>query len=452
MGVTLTATEMWASDGSRTPVAMLVREGHGALDLATALRELAVRNRGGRLAVALAPPLTEVRNIELPPLDESERNRLLARNASRYFVAARGPQVVGTLSPPRRARGTPVPVVAAAASRALIHAIHTAAGDTGWTVDAVVPVEAAWGAAAVAIWPRLSRGTAHLLVHHDDRTDLLQLDDGRLSGVRRFRGAAADSELIASAIAERPPASGSTRIAAIGRPGPSAELARALGTASTAVLLPPPEWAELASEPDLLAARFAGQALGPRLESDDMRTVRKSEANRAATIVASAAAALLILAAGINWWGARRELHRIQEERARLKPQIAETLVGRTTIETAYQQLGALAEAAHRTPRWSAVIAALSAHLSDDAYLAAFRGHGDSVFVDGLADHASQVFDDLARTPGLRGVIATAPVRRETQDDGEALEHFTLGAALAGSEPPHSAAPGTRSAPGRPAP
>jgi Tfp pilus assembly protein PilN len=182
-----------------------------------------------------------------------------------------------------------------------------------------------------------------------------------------------------------------------------------------------------------------------------MRSARQSKANRAATIVAGLAAALLIAAAGINWWGARRELSRIQEERALLKPQIAATLVGRTTIETAYQQLGALADASHRAPRWSAVLAALSTHLSDDAYLTAFRGRGDSVFVDGLADRASQVFDDMARTPGLRGVIATAPVRRETQENGEALEHFTLGAALAGSERPQPER-GPRSTSARPAP
>ncbi|MGH7689241.1 MAG: hypothetical protein ACREN3_06525, partial [Gemmatimonadaceae bacterium] len=56
--------------------------------------------RGGRLAVALLPPLVEVRRLLLPPLRDAEVTQLLTRNSGRYFVNARGPQVVGALGRP----------------------------------------------------------------------------------------------------------------------------------------------------------------------------------------------------------------------------------------------------------------------------------------------------------------------------------------------------------------
>ena len=68
--------------------------------------------------------------------------------------------------------------------------------------------------------------------------------------------------------------------------------------------------------------------------------------------------------------------------------------------------------------------------LGDDASLTAFRARGDSVFVDGVAGRAAPVFDDMARVPGIAGVRATAPVRREAIEGELPLEHFSLGAQL----------------------
>ncbi|MGH7616727.1 MAG: hypothetical protein ACREPM_05810, partial [Gemmatimonadaceae bacterium] len=97
--------------------------------LTSALADLA-RRLGvtqGTLAISLMPPLTEVRRLELPPLKDEEIQRALSRQASRYFVAAKTPQIVAAASTGRRARGAPASVIAAAASARLIGAIRAAA-------------------------------------------------------------------------------------------------------------------------------------------------------------------------------------------------------------------------------------------------------------------------------------------------------------------------------------
>ncbi|MEA3244987.1 MAG: hypothetical protein U9Q74_02395, partial [Gemmatimonadota bacterium] len=142
------------------------------------------------LAVALLPPLAETRTIALPPLREADRNLFLQRNAPRYFVGARGPQVIGTAPAGAAARGAPTTnVVATSAPRQLVEAVHGASALAGCHVRAIVPAEAAWAAAAVTIWPAFARGPASLVIAHDDRADVLTLQDGVLSGVRRFRAA-----------------------------------------------------------------------------------------------------------------------------------------------------------------------------------------------------------------------------------------------------------------------
>jgi len=144
----------------------------------------------------------------------------------------------------------------------------------------------------------------------------------------------------------------------------------------------------------------------------------------------------------------------VQAQRAALRPQISSTLVGRTTVETAFRQLASLRAAERTAPDWAGILAALSEHVPEDAFLTAFRGRGDSVVVDGLAAHAARVFDAIERTPGLTGVRAAAPVRREAPSGGGAMEHFTIAArrtadARANARANASAARGPAVAPAR---
>ena len=444
LGVALSATELCvvarAGPGRRSgvwrvPLQPLNGDGTGWPALSAALIELArtLGASGGSLDVALMPPLTEIRRLDLPPMGDHELRMLLSRNASRYFVSARSAQLVGTTMAPQRKSGQQGSVMAAAVPQRLVAAIHAAALDAGWTVEAVSPAEGAWCAAAGALWPSLSRHTAHLLVCDEDRTELLQLEQGRLAGVRRFRGGAADAALVAEAIgpadtAQKSP--GFARVIAVGAVAQRKDLTRALSSAGLTVGSPPGEWADRAEHADLLAAEFAGPHAAPLLRSEATLATRREQARRMITRMAGASAALLLLAALFTLWGAKRQLRAIQEDRAAIRPLISATLVGRTSVETAFRQLAALAAAQRTAPRWSNVLATLSVRLDEHSYITSLRARDDSVVVDGIAVSAARAFDSMYQMPGLVNVRAAAPVRRESPQGGPALERFTIAAVV----------------------
>jgi hypothetical protein len=429
VGVALTPTTLCAAVARpgdsrarawRASIAPLNGDGTGWVALTDALRALARETGGtGRLCIALMPPLAEARGVELPPVGEREAQQLLSRGASRYFTAARGPQVVGTVRTRGNAGGRTV--VAAAASARLLSAIHDAAQSAGWEIDSIVPAEAAWAAAGAA-WGRKG-ATTQVLVAHGDRTDLLRVVGASLTDVRRFRAGAAEAGLIADAAA-----SASGTVTAVGSASARRELAQALAARGVTVESPPVTATELADEPDFLAATFATGDAEPRLVTEAERTARGMWI-RQLTVRLAIGAAVVALAAGVlELWGVKRELRAVQAERATLRPQLATTLVGRTTVETAYQQLTVLSRAQRTAPEWSAVIAGVSERLPLESYLTGFRGNGDSVVVDGLASRATRVFDALERVKELAEVRATAPVRLETPSDGPPMERFTISA------------------------
>ena len=400
--------------------------------LANALVELArtlgVAEGGGTLDVALMPPLTEVRRLDVPPLRDDELRRLLARNASKYFVNARGAQIVGVSAVGKRARNSPRTVVATAASARLLDAIHAAARHAGWQIATIAPAESAWASASLAVWPSLAKQSASVIVATEDRSDLLQMEAGRLAGVRRFRAGGGDASMVLDS------AGPSTRVFVVGAMTQRRELGAALSSLGLTPTLPSGELAPIAERADLLAAHFASSVAGPDLRAEDAVVVEKARARKTAWIVAGAAAALLVLAAGIELWGVHHQLDVVRAERAKIRPQIATTMVGRTTVEVAYKHLAALTAAERDAPQWSSVFTALSEAVPEEAYLTAVRARQDTVVIDGLAEHAARVFDALAQTPGFVDVKAASPVRRELQDDGTALEHFVIAARV--SQPP----------------
>jgi hypothetical protein len=409
-------------------------DGAGWPGLTDALRALSRDTgvSGGKLTVALMPPLVETRTVDVPPLAESELQQLLSRNAARYFVTARGPQVVGAQRSARKAAR-----IAASASARLVNAIHVSALDAGWTVEAVIPAEASWSAATFSRGGR--RGTAHILVAHPERTDMLRVENGRVTDLRRFRPGAADAALIADATS-----GGGTRVTIAGHADVRDDLARALRARNVPVELAREE-IEGADEPDVLAAMYAGPRAEPQLLPDAVRAARALTARRIAIRIGAAAALLFIAAAAIEMWGVRRQLDAVRAQRAELAPQLSATLVGRTSVEVAYRQLAALAAAQRSAPHWSEVIAGITRSLPGEAYLTGFRGRGDSVAVEGLAASASRAWDALAKNPGLMEVRSTSQVQRVISQDGPAFEKFTIGARVVPAKIPSAPASATTS-------
>ena len=439
-GIAISPTEICAADirlrGSasrswRTALDAPPADASSWPSLASALSELgrALGTTDGTLSISLMPPLTEVRRLELPPLGDEDLQRLLSRNASRYFVSARTPQIVGASGAKRRARGKPSPVVAGAAPARLIASIRAAAEQAGWTVESIAPAESAWAAGALALWPAFARQSSYTLIAHDDRTDLLQMEDGRLIGVRRFRAGSADAAMIADTVGP------TARIGVAGSVGARRAISAALAALNVTVSTPSGEWSASADDPDVLAAQFAGTDVGPTLRTEGAVAADRANARRMTRMLTGAAAALFIVAALIQLWGVHHQLALVRAERARLRPQLSSTLVGRTTVDATYRHLAALAAAERSAPRWSSVIASLSESVPEEAHLTAIRARSDSLIVDGLAQHAARVFDALEKTHGLVEVKAASPVRRELQDGGSTLDHFVIGARVAKPSP-----------------
>ena len=388
------------------------------------------------LHVALAAPLIELRPIVLPPLDEEAMQLLLSRHAGRYFLGARGPQVVGAIRAATVGSETgslESTVLAAAASTRAVTAIEHAAHAAGWQVAGIVPMEAA---VAAAVGARDGGELLVLALHGTGTMDALQLAGGALRGVRRLRAGGADGALIASLSAGH-------RIHLAGSSDPA--LAKALADLGLTAARGTDAGDDLAR----IAARGAPLAAGPILVSDDVRAARTARAATLARWLWGSAAALLLASAGLEWWGISRELSAVSAERATLRPKLGTTLVGRSTVETAYRRLGDLQAAERSSPQWSRVIATLASELPEGSYMTTFRGRGDSLVVDGLAERAAGVFEMLERSTVFAGARSAAPVRREVQEGGEALEHYTIALRLAGLAPVAraTAAPGSTPAP-----
>ncbi|HEY9227231.1 MAG TPA: hypothetical protein VIP11_11320, partial [Gemmatimonadaceae bacterium] len=355
-GISISQTELCAADirlrdsadhSWRAPLDPPPSENGHWPSLTSALADLGKKlgmSEGGTLAVSLMPPFTEARRLELPPLHDDELHRVLSRGAAKYFVGAKAPQIVGVSLAGRRVRGAPTPVIAAASSSRLVASVRAAAQQAGWTIEVIAPPEGAWVSAAFAMWPIFAKQAAYVLVAQDDRTYLLEIDDGRLAGVRRFRAGAVDAAMIAETVGA------SARVGVFGAPGPRRQLTASLSGFGISPSLPAGEWASAADHPDVIAARFAGSEIGPALRSEDAVALERAKLRTTAWRVAGVAAALFVAAAGIQLWGVHHQLKLVREERARIRPQIASTMVGRTTVDAAYRHLTTLSGIERASP------------------------------------------------------------------------------------------------------
>ena len=418
----------------RASVAPLNGDGSSWSALADALRSL-TRDSGivdGRLTIALMPPLAEARGVELPPVSDKELQALLARNAGRYFVGVRGTPVVGAVRGART--GEASATVAAAASARLVNAIHQAAADAGWDVEAVIPAEAAWTAAANH-WASRVKGTTQLLVAHTDRTDLLRIERSQLAGIRRFRAGAVDAELIANASGD-----GAGYLGIVGNPDTRRELTRQLASRGLSVDTPTSAVTEIAEQPDLLAAAFADRSAMPQLVTDATRSAR-GHLIRSLTMRVSIAAAVLLIVAGLaELWGIRRELSSVQTQRRAIKPQLSATIVGQTSLLTAYRQIATLTIIERTAPHWSGIVDAITQQLPSDAFLTGLRGHGDSLEVNALGTSASRAIDAFYHVRGLTKVTAPTGITKEFPKDSPPLERFRVIAQIGSGTAPTPAA------------
>lgn len=373
----------------------------------------------GRVDFALLPPLARVRWVELPPLRAEELHPVLVRDVRRYFPGVHEPQVVAA----GRA-GKDTPVLAAIVPASLLQTLERAAAEGGWTVGTVVPAYGAWTAAASALWPELRRGRGALVVAGEERTEVLQIERGALSFVRRLPMSEAHAAELVGALE-----GDDARVAVIGprsAPAPLVDLLAAHGITP----LQPARDEHPVDSPGALAAAFAADGSGPGFVSEAARQGVRRRTRRAVGALATLAVALILTAAFLELWGARRELDAVLARREAIRAGVGQVAAVREIMDGLEGRASVLAELEATSPRWSGVVARVGGALPKDAHLSTLRARGDTLALEGVARRAGGVFDGVRRIPGVAEVRADAPIRREMREGRFAGERFVLSARI----------------------
>lgn len=411
-------------------------------DLGDALSELrsTLGLKRGLVSVALLPPLVEVKRLELPPLRRHELERVLARDATRYFLRADRRMVVGTSLLPRDRAARPR-VIGAAADAMLVEQVYRQTERVGWTVAKIVPAYAAW-ARRVAHAAGGARGGGWVVVAGETSVDLLDIAAGNVTSIRRLPplDEGADAVAAVAAAIRDLRGSGGRPVVALGAgemPDRLLAVLEAEGISTSAA----PEL-PCAADPHAVAAAFAPHAAGPELIPDAVARGHRHRVRVIARALLAASVVLLAAAAGLEWVGLQRELVRVSQRRHEIRARVAEAMATRTAASELGELVSALDAAEQGFHHWPTTLGHVAATLPRDAHLLGFHADADSLRVEGLADRAAGVMEALQRTPVISSLRADAPIRQETRDSGTPVEHFLLSARLAPPGAPTSSRPG----------
>ncbi len=379
-----------------------------------------------RLQVALVPPLSEARLVDLPPLRPTEVDKVLQRVAPRHFPGDPQDLVVGG---ERLGKGTTVkaaPLFAAAASRKLVESLHQAITSRGWRIERIVPAQACWVQALREAIPHPvrdrssgDRGLPRLVVAVvADVVYLVRMAGSRPDRLRRI----ADHDL-SEVVAAAGPETGRALVLAEG--GMRTPLAHALEEAGW-ILISPGEDRGAGVE----AARQAVDARPELVSPSLVFARRRRERNRTRTMAAMAVF-LLVAAAAVHLWSVDRTLVRVQAERATLRHMFAPALAMHDSLGRMVERVESLQALEEETTRWTAFLVELSVLLPRDAHLVSLRGEGTRVVVEAVGDRAGEALTALRQASTFRDVRLEGLIRRDLEEGMTSREHFTLSMVLA---------------------
>jgi hypothetical protein len=405
-------------------------------DLGEALLELKdeLGARPAVVSVALLPPLVELKRLDLPPLGRDELERVLARDAGRYFLDASGKKIIATVRLPANG-GTKPETLAAAADACLVEQVHREIEGLGWKVSQVAPAHCAWAAlSAQASGARHGRG--YVAVFGPTSVDLIHVVGPAVLGIRRLPALGSASEIaaqLASLMGASPGEVEQPLVLLLRDPEMRAGVIEALHSHGV-LTLPAGRHPFLDAEPDAAAAAFAHAATLSLIPEP----VAMEQRRRVRLVTRSALAAsvgFLLAAAGLEWLGMQRELDQVADRRAELRGRVVQAMTVRTAVEELAGRLRVLDVAERSARPWSALLGTVATALPNDAHLVGWHAGADSLRVEGRAARATGVFESLQRAPGIGGVRAEAPIQQEVQDSGPPIERFLLGARLESAEP-----------------
>lgn len=394
-------------------------------------------------AIALVPPLAELRTLSLPPMRPSDVRRALAANPGRYFPNSPAPRVHAAFAlPTSETHGhswliatASEPLVAAVLGSSRAAAATTGSATTGSATGLpvrrprVAPAHVAWAAAARVAVPE---GEVSVLVMFDHASVWIDVDAQTAlpAGRRRLPRPADASETerwLAGSVGPGDDQTGSGQI-----PGESGAAVVVIGEGDAAVGAV--HTLDVAGRPvrhvDEHPASVAARWVARTPRSLDLKTSARldaeARATRRATARTAAAGIVLIFAAlGIEWIGLGRELAHVRTARARLAPAVAEVLEARSVAASA----GALVEEVGRleagSPRWSDRLADLAEALPDHAHLRRLEAEPRAMLLDGIAENGGAALAALMASPVVAGLEPQGPIRRR-ENGGEVVEEFTV--------------------------
>lgn len=373
--------------------------------------------------VALMPPLATARLIPMPPLRQSEAELVVSRDAAKYFLNDVGPRVVAVQGTASRLRGrhrqgngnTPtarMPILAASASARLVEGIFQAAADMGWRLEAVVPAHTAWIAAARAAVSSPA-GNRVIVAQEGQVAQVITLEGERVSQLRRVPADPAD---IRDALGAE-----DGQAVVLAPPRSRSEISSALAASGwkTVTLSGPGEAASHT------AARFAS-ASSVELVTARVRAERRQRARSLASRLTAAALALVVGAAGLELWGARRELQVIRAERAAIQQEVAPLRELDDQILELRERVDALNQLAVGAPQWTRALYDLALLLPTDTHVRAVHAVGDSIRIEAVGRRAGAALQALARAESLRDISLHGNIDRVLEDGVTTVERFTL--------------------------
>ena len=382
-----------------------------------------VPTHGATVNVAVLPPLADVRLVLLPPMRRWEVEAVLARDVSRYFLGANRPRVVGARlpggngSPGRRAEGASMQVLAAAAPMALLEAVRVALGEVGWRVGAFAASHGGWLAAEQAFW---GVGAGAVVAVVGETAHVLLLDGSRVTGVRQLPSG--DGSAVAAAVGNGP-----GRALVLSSPPVFEELARVLNEGGWVSIRDPEGWAG-AEESAAARAGLGGLDLAP----PSLRGEQRERIRKGALGLVGGACVLLVAAAGMQLWGAHRELAAIQERRAEIRGEVTPLLSSRDRLNELTAQAWSMEHLSRSSPVWNRTLVELAAVLPEDTYLTGFYASGDTVELRAAGTKAGEAIQALREAGLFQEVRLQGRVERELAEGETVMERFRLWARLPG--------------------
>ena len=297
--------------------------------------------------------------------------------------------------------------------------------DVGCELASLDCAYASWTGAASDIWPSLRRSKAVIIVCQDDVTEIIH-SEGRGPEIVRRVSATAPFDQVLNAIGMYSNGGPPRACAILGSGERYNEWGSTLSEAGIAVL---PSTPASTIDGGALSAMYAATGAGPGLYPERMYAASRAASQRIARRLGLAASALLVVSAGLMYWGLRRELRTIVDERSAIRSDVTRALSLKSDIGTLDARSTLIARLRSTTPRWSAVLSSIAQVLPDDAHLTSIQARADTVVLEGVAGRAAGVFEALQRNADITAVHSNAPVRQQLQD-GSPVEHFSVAARL----------------------